>query len=80
MASNRVRSEESRQRAQEKFARIEQREKDFANERDKAFAAIVAKSARLRALRLAKQAADKEAAAKAKSEKKPARRAAGGGG
>jgi hypothetical protein len=76
MASNRVRSEESRQRAQEKFVQREQREKDAASDRNKAFAAVAAKSARLRALRLAKEAADKEAAEKAASERKPAKRAA----
>lgn len=81
MASNRVRSEEARSRAQEKFAKAEQRAKDAMSDRNKASAVVAAKSARLRALRLAKEAADKEAAEKsaaekAASDKKPAKRAA----
>ena len=77
MASNRVRSEETRRKAQEKFTKSDQREKSALSERNKTVAAVAAKSARLRSLRLAKEAADKEvaagnAAAKNKTNKKRA--------
>jgi hypothetical protein len=69
MASNRLQSEETRRKAHEKFAKSEQRAKTVLSERHKAIAAVAAKSARLRALRLAKEAADNEAAAKKAAEK-----------
>ena len=49
-------------KAEDQFTRAANREQQFRNERDKAKAADAAKIARLRALRLAKEAADKEAA------------------
>ena len=79
MASNRTRSEEARLKAHEKFAKAEKREKEAVRERDKAFAAAVSKTARLRALRLAKEAADKEAADKKAAETKSAKRAPSNG-
>ncbi len=78
MASNRMRTEEARRRAQEKFSKAEKREKDLLKEKNKAIAAMVSKTARLRALRLAKEesdndAADKESAEKPATKKKPTR-------
>jgi hypothetical protein len=62
MSTRDARSEEARRRAQEKFAKVQQRDAETLKEKQQAFAAIAAKSARLRALRLAKERADKEAA------------------
>ena len=62
MASNRIRTEEARRRAQEKSAKAEKREKYLLKEKNKAIAAMASKTARLRSLRLAKEASDKETA------------------
>ncbi len=73
MASNRIRTEEARRRAQEKSAKAEKREKYLLKEKNKAIATMASKSARLRSLRLAKEASDKETAEKLVATKKPAR-------
>ena len=79
MASNRMRIEETRRNAQELFAQAEKRQKDRLKEKDKAISAMVSKTARLRSLRLAKEASDREAteqpAAKTKPKKPAARNA-----
>jgi hypothetical protein len=51
----------ARRKASNYLAHTEQREKTVRQEIDKERAAIAAKTAKLRALRLAKEAADKEA-------------------
>jgi hypothetical protein len=68
MASNRMRIEETRRNAQELFAQAEKRQKDRLKEKDKTIAAMVSKTARLRSLRLAKEASDKEASDKEAAE------------
>jgi hypothetical protein len=60
--------EEARQRAEERFARLKQRDDDARKayeELERSQQAEAAKTARLRALRLAKEAADIEAANRA---------------
>ena len=59
----------ARSRAEEKFAKLRQSEDEAIRARDKAQKDLMEKTARLRALRLAKEAADKEAAELAKAEK-----------
>ena len=51
----------SRRKASDYFAQAEQREKTVRQEIDKERAASTAKTAKLRALRLAKEAADRDA-------------------
>jgi hypothetical protein len=58
----------ARKSAQTYFTHTEQRDKAIKQEIEKERAASAAKTARLRALRLAKEAADKEAAEKRKAE------------
>jgi hypothetical protein len=70
------RSEEARNRAQDLFAKAKQRDADVIEHRTKLQKAGLEKYNRLRALRLAKEAADKEAlhgaaAAKQASSRKP---------
>lgn len=79
MASIRMPAEEARISAQRVFGKAEQREKGALREKDKAFAAVSSKTARLRSLRMAKEASDKAAAEQKESEKKPAKRASGDG-
>jgi predicted negative regulator of RcsB-dependent stress response len=55
------RSEEARNRAQDLFAKAKQRDTDVIEHRTKLQQAGLEKYTRLRALRLAKEAADKEA-------------------
>ncbi len=59
----------ARSRAEEKFAKLRPNEDDAIKARDKAHRELMDKTARLKALRLAKETADKEAAAQAKSDK-----------
>ncbi len=65
--------------AEELFAKIKKQEKQFVKEKDKAKQVVSDKMAHLKALRLAKQAADEKIAQKAAAEeaaakkKKPAR-------
>jgi hypothetical protein len=67
----------TRSKAEERFAKARQQETQALKEREKADKAISDKTARLRALRLAKEAADKEAAetAAAEAKKTPRKRA-----
>jgi hypothetical protein len=58
-----------RSKAEEKFAKLRRNEDDVIKQRDKAQKELMEKTARLKALRLAKEAADREAAAQAKAEK-----------
>jgi len=58
------------QQANEKFTKAAAREAEFLREKEKLFQADAAKTARLRALRLAKEAADREALAKETEEKR----------
>ncbi len=61
-------------RAEEQFAAIQKKDKQALTEKKKAQQEIAERVARLRALRLAKEAADKEAAEKAAAKnKKPSR-------
>lgn len=56
------RAEEARRKATDQFDRIKQRDENALQEREKHTQAAHAKTQKLRALRLAKEAADKEAA------------------
>lgn len=58
----------ARARAEEQFARLTKPRKENAQEQDRP--AVDEKTARLRALRLAKEAAEREAAAAAKAARK----------
>ena len=60
------------QHANEKFAKAAAREAEFLREKEKLFQADAAKTARLRALRLAKEEADRAAQAKEAEEKRAA--------
>ena len=59
----------ARSRAEEKFAKLRPTEDEAIKARDKAHKELMVKTARLKALRLAKEAADREAAAQAKADK-----------
>lgn len=63
MSSDRQRADEAQRNARNYFAKDKQQQSAAMIERAKADAAEAAKTARLRALRLAKEAADREAAA-----------------
>jgi len=63
-------------RAEAVFSASQQREETVKNIIEKERAAVAAKSARLKALRLAKEAADREAAAAAPPKRKTASRKA----
>jgi hypothetical protein len=65
----------ARRKAQEKFAEVKQRDAEARRNRDKAAAAAIAKTERLKALRLAKEAEDRAAAAAAPAKKPPRRKA-----
>ena len=67
MTSNLTRSREARQRAEKVFMKSKPAATDVLSQRRKATEAIAEKTARLRALRLAKEAADEETA----GDKKP---------
>ena len=58
-----------RSKAEEKYAAIQKKEKQALTDREKARQVEAEHVAKLRGLRLAKQAADKEAAEKAEAEK-----------
>ena len=64
----------ARTKAEEKFAAAQKRYKEVQKERDKEQQKQADQMAKLRALRLAKEAADKEAAEKAAAEKAAAKR------
>lgn len=69
ISSRETRREDARRRAHDKFTVAKQREDDALSVRMKATAAVAAKTARLRALRLTKEALDKETADRAAAEK-----------
>jgi hypothetical protein len=78
LESKRDKIERATQTAKDKFARATEREAEFRRQRQKVSDADSVKTARLRALRLAKEAADKETEAREAAEKaatKPKRRA-----
>jgi colicin import membrane protein len=56
-------------RAEEKFAATQKKEKQFVKEKDKAWQELTERVAKQKALRLAKEAADKEVADQAAAEK-----------
>lgn len=62
-------NETARSKAEERFAKAQEREKAFQSERAKAETALDNKITRLRALRLAKEATDREDAARRAIEK-----------
>ena len=62
-------SDPTRARAEEKFAKLRPTEDNAIKARDKAQKDLADKTARLKALRLAKEAADREAAEQAKAAK-----------
>jgi colicin import membrane protein len=68
----------AKSRAEIKFAATQKRDQQFLNEKEKAQQELVERVAKLRALRLAKEAADKEAAEQAAAEKKKPLRSAKG--
>jgi hypothetical protein len=69
LASKRANIERATSSANDKFARANERDAEFRRERQKQRDLDDAKTARLRALRLEKEAAEKEARAKARIEK-----------
>ena len=69
---NHARATSAKRRAQELFTKTERHDSAFRREREQARAADAAKTSRLRALRTAKEAADKEQMSKSSS--KEARR------
>lgn len=71
MKSETRRDEAARSKAQAQFAKVKQRDAEALHDRERSQAADAAKTARLRALRLAKEAADKLAAEAAAAEAKP---------
>ncbi len=68
--SRRLRDEEARRKAQEHFDKVKHHDAEIVKEREKLQQADAEKTARLRALRLAKEAADKAAAAVAGAQQK----------
>ncbi len=66
--------ESVKSRAEEKFAAIQKKDKEAINEKKKALQERAEHVARLRVLRLAKEAADKEAADKEAAEKAAAKK------
>jgi hypothetical protein len=73
MSNGDSRSAEARRRAEEKFAKAKRRDSDVMEYQRQILEAETAKFTRLRALRLAKEAADKAAAAEAPPAAKPAK-------
>lgn len=76
MSDPRDANDKARTKAQSHFTQSEQRDKLIKQEIEKERIATDAKTAKLRALRLAKEAADKEAADKFAAENPPAKPAA----
>ena len=68
MSNGESKSHETRRRAEEKFAQAKQRDSDVMKSQRQIFEAETAKFFRLRALRLAKEAAEKKALARATAE------------
>ena len=69
MANSEERRDQARRKAQNHFAASEQRDALVRKEIEKERAVSAAKTAKLRALRLAKEASDKEAADRLETEK-----------
>ena len=74
MANPDDRRDQARRKAQNHFAASEQRDALVRKELEKERAVSAAKTAKLRALRLAKEASDKEAAVKLAAEKAEAKK------
>jgi len=72
LLSKRDKIQAATQNANDKFAKLAKREEEFQRERVRLRDLDAAKTARLKALRLAKEAADREIRATAESEAKPA--------
>lgn len=72
LESKREKIESAMRKANDRFARAAEREAEFQKERQKHLDADAAKTARLRALRLAKEAEDREIQAKEAAEKRAA--------
>lgn len=72
MTAGGFRAQEARRKSQERLAADRQRAVQALKDRDKALAAEAAKTQRLRALRLAKEASDKAGAAPAAAIETPA--------
>ncbi len=70
LESKRGRMEKAMRSASDRFARAAEREAVFRQERQKRFDADAVKTAKLRTLRLAKEASDKDAELKAGAEKR----------
>ncbi len=66
-------SDPARSRAEAKFAKLRPSEDDAIKARDKAHKDLMEKTAKLKALRMAKEAAEREAAATAKAAKDDAK-------
>lgn len=66
----------TRRQAEEKFGQLKPKQEVALSERDRAQQELAEKTARLRALRLAKEAADREAAEQAPAGKPTGRRTA----
>ncbi|HEX4113798.1 MAG TPA: hypothetical protein VH020_14795 [Stellaceae bacterium] len=75
LESKRNKAESARRNASDKFARLAEREAEFWREKEKRLSADAAKTARLRALRLGKEAADRETQANAAPTTPAARKA-----
>jgi hypothetical protein len=69
---NDERSQLARREAQDMFARDRAKEGEIVKEREKAFGALSQKTARLRALRLVREAEERSALAAAEAATKPA--------
>ena len=69
MANSEERRDQARRKAQNHFAASEQRDALVRKEIEKERAVSAAKTAKLRALRLAKEASEKEAAARLETQK-----------
>ena len=65
-------SASARSKAEQKFANLTRKDTEARKERERAYQAGQEKTSRLRALRLAKEAADKQAADKQAAEKEAA--------
>ncbi len=72
LESKRAKMESAARNANDKFARAEAREAEFRNDRQKRLDADAVKTAKLRALRMAKETADREVQEREAAEKRAA--------
>jgi hypothetical protein len=79
LESKRNKAESARRNAGEKFARLAQSEAEFWREKERRLSADAVKTDRLRGLRLAKEAAEREVRAKEAQDKLAARKPRKGG-